>query len=58
VQTGDSVRAYAGGAIVADSSPEAEYDEVLAKLAGMARALGSRLPTEACSPVRQEVAIT
>jgi para-aminobenzoate synthetase component 1 len=34
----------AGGGIVADSDPAAEYDETLAKAAAMARALGIRLP--------------
>ena len=34
----------AGGGIVADSDPAAEYDETLAKAAAMARALGATLP--------------
>jgi para-aminobenzoate synthetase component 1 len=34
----------AGGGIVADSDPEAEYEETLAKAAALARALGVRLP--------------
>ena len=34
----------AGGGIVADSDPAAEYDETLAKASAMARALGARLP--------------
>ena len=34
----------AGGAIVADSDPLAEYDETLAKAAAMARALGVSIP--------------
>ena len=34
----------AGGGIVADSDPLAEYEETLAKAAGLARALGVRLP--------------
>jgi anthranilate/para-aminobenzoate synthase component I len=33
----------AGGGIVADSDPAAEYDETLAKAAAMARALGVSL---------------
>ena len=35
-----SVRIHAGGAITADSDPEAEYREVLAKAEGMFRAVG------------------
>jgi len=31
---------YSGGAVVADSDPQAEYDETLAKARGMFRALG------------------
>ena len=31
---------FAGGGIVADSDPEAEYEETLAKAAGMLQALG------------------
>jgi anthranilate/para-aminobenzoate synthase component I len=31
---------YAGGGIVADSDPDAEYDETTAKALGMCRALG------------------
>jgi anthranilate/para-aminobenzoate synthase component I len=38
---------HVGGAIVADSQPEAEYQETLDKARGMARALGVRLPDEA-----------
>ena len=34
----------AGGAIVADSDPAAEYEETLAKAAALARALGVELP--------------
>jgi isochorismate synthase EntC len=40
VQSGERVHVYAGGAIVADSTPLAEYDETQAKAAGMLRALG------------------
>ena len=40
VQTGTAVSYYAGGAIVADSDPEDEYHELVAKAAGMRRALG------------------
>jgi para-aminobenzoate synthetase component 1 len=37
---GDQVRLFAGGGIVADSDPEAEWEEVCAKSTGMMRALG------------------
>lgn len=37
------VRLNAGGGITADSDPAAEYEETLAKAAGMLRALGARL---------------
>ena len=37
---GDTVHAYAGSAIVADSCAESECEEIDAKLVGMARALG------------------
>lgn len=40
VQVGSVVHLYVGGAIVADSTPEDEYDETMAKAAGMLRALG------------------
>jgi para-aminobenzoate synthetase component 1 len=43
VQSGDTVHVHAGGAIVADSTPEQEYDETIAKATGMLRAL-------ACEP--------
>ncbi|MFW5844881.1 MAG: chorismate-binding protein [Planctomycetota bacterium] len=36
-----AVQAHVGGGIVADSDPQAEWQEVQAKLAGMARALGA-----------------
>ncbi len=39
VQQGDRVKFWAGGAIVADSDPQAEYDEILAKTVGLRRAL-------------------
>ena len=39
-------RFQVGGAIVHDSTPEAEYRETLDKARGMARALGVRLPDE------------
>jgi len=37
---------HAGGAIVADSDPQSEYDETLAKARGMFRALGYENPGE------------
>jgi para-aminobenzoate synthetase component 1 len=40
VMQGSVVHLYAGGGIVADSEPEAEYEETLAKAAGMIRAFG------------------
>ena len=45
VQVRDRVHVYAGGAIVADSTPEGEYDEMLTKAAGMLRALGCASPS-------------
>ena len=44
VQIGNEVHVYAGGAIVAESTPEQEYNEILAKAAGMLRALGCEAP--------------
>ena len=41
---------HVGGAIVYDSSPEAEYAETLDKARGMARALGVALPDEVAAP--------
>ena len=43
VVAGDDVRLDAGGGIVADSDPVAEWDEVRAKAMAMARALGGSL---------------
>jgi para-aminobenzoate synthetase component 1 len=40
IQTGQSLHLYTGGAIVADSDPHDEYNETMAKAAGMLRALG------------------
>jgi len=40
VQMENIVRVYAGGAIVADSTPEQEYEETIAKASGMLKALG------------------
>ena len=39
--SGDAIRFAAGGGIVADSDPEAEYRETLAKAEGLRRALGA-----------------
>ncbi len=39
----DQVRLFAGGGIVADSDPEAEWEEACAKSAGMVRALGGAM---------------
>ncbi len=41
---GRTVYAQAGGGIVADSVPQAEYEEMLVKASGMLRALGYGLP--------------
>jgi para-aminobenzoate synthetase component 1 len=51
VQVRDVVHFYAGGAIVADSHPEEEYKEIMAKAEGMARALGCGTPSEENVPV-------
>jgi para-aminobenzoate synthetase component 1 len=51
----DTVYLHAGGAIVADSEPEAEYDETITKLAGMLAALNAESPA-ACEVLRQPVA--
>jgi isochorismate synthase EntC len=37
---GGDLHLFAGGGIVADSDPADEYDETLAKAAGMLKALG------------------
>jgi para-aminobenzoate synthetase component 1 len=44
IQVGGSVHLHAGGAIVADSEPEEEYREILAKARGMFAALDDRWP--------------
>lgn len=41
LQRGGTVQAYAGGAVVADSTCASEYGEIEAKAAGMLRALGA-----------------
>ncbi len=53
VQESDKVHLYAGGAIVADSEPEDEYEETIAKATGMLRALGCDRPCR--TPQQQEV---
>ena len=55
VQLDGVVHMYAGGAIVADSTPEDEYDEIIAKATGMFRALGCRAPSVSRLP--EEVTI-
>ncbi len=55
VQSGSVVNLYAGGAIVADSMPEEEYNEIIAKARGMLLALACEAPV--ISPLPQEVTI-
>lgn len=43
VLSGESMRLQVGGAVVADSEPEAEYDETLAKAGAVIDALGAEL---------------
>ena len=43
VLSGDRMHLQVGGAVVADSDPEAEYDETLAKAAAVINALGAEL---------------
>jgi para-aminobenzoate synthetase component 1 len=45
-KTGSQVNIHAGGAIVADSDPHAEYEEILAKAEGMFRATGAVSPAD------------
>ncbi len=45
VQQGNAVHCHAGGAIVADSTAEQEYEECLAKVQGMLRALSGGIET-------------
>ena len=49
VHVGQEVHVYAGGAITADSDPEKEHAEILAKAAGMFRAVGCTAPIESHS---------
>jgi len=55
VQRGDVVHLYAGGGIVAESTPDGEYEETLAKLRGMLRALNAEDPCETTHPIRETV---
>ncbi|UCE59582.1 MAG: aminodeoxychorismate synthase component I [Phycisphaerales bacterium] len=55
-QLGDRVHVYAGGAIVADSTADQEYDETIAKAAGMMRTLGC-VSLDAAAD-REEVVVT
>ena len=49
-QVGSRVHVHAGGAIVADSEPEKEYEEIMAKARGMFQALGCGEPqASACA---------
>lgn len=50
VQVKDTVHLYTGGAIVADSDPQEEYDETIAKAGGMLRAVGCRAPERSVDP--------
>jgi para-aminobenzoate synthetase component 1 len=43
---------HVGGGIVADSTPESEYEETLVKASGMMQALGVAWPTQRASPGR------
>lgn len=58
VQRDDVVHLYAGGGIVAQSTPEAEYEEILAKSRGMLRALNAEDPCAAIHAVRETVPIS
>ena len=55
VQRGDHVYLYAGGGIVAESTPDGEYEETLAKLRGMLLALNCAAPWETTRPIREAV---
>ena len=55
VHCGDTVHLYAGGGIVAESTPDAEYAETLAKLRGMLQALNAEEPWETTHPVQEAV---
>ena len=55
VCSGDHAYIHAGGAIVADSTPAQEYDETLAKAAGMLRAIGGERAVLGTSDSLEEV---
>jgi para-aminobenzoate synthetase component 1 len=55
VQRDDMVHLYAGGGIVAQSTPDAEYEETLTKLRGMLLALNTEKPWEITRPAREAV---
>lgn len=55
VQRGDVIYLYSGGGIVAESTPDAEYAETVAKLRGMLLALNAEAPAESTHPVREAV---
>jgi para-aminobenzoate synthetase component 1 len=50
VQVRGVVHIHAGGAIVADSDPNDEYDEIMAKAAGMFQAMGCGPPSRSSRP--------
>ena len=54
-QTGHLVHVHAGGAIVADSVAEREYEETLAKASGMFRALGVDLNARKPTPKKAAI---
>ncbi len=58
VLQGDMVHLYAGGGIVAQSTPDAEYAEILAKLRGMLLALNAEEPWEMTLPMQEAVSTT
>jgi para-aminobenzoate synthetase component 1 len=56
VQLRDAVYVYAGGAILAESDPQQEYEEIQAKAAGMFAALNvGQVPRSVRSRHRKEV---
>jgi anthranilate/para-aminobenzoate synthase component I len=44
ILTEQKLHIYAGGGIVADSDPDAEFEETTAKILGLRRALGATQP--------------
>ncbi len=55
VQRGNMIHVHAGGGIVAQSTPDAEYAETLAKLRGMLQALNAEEPWTTTRPAREAV---